>query len=365
MFQKLYRVLVPERAREYLYKHRHRIPTAALIAGLVWDSITLGRPDRLFDNLVLLFYIIIAGIGILIIANQRERNMEKASLPLLILIQFSFGNLVSALFVLYGKSAPFIGGLPFFLLLIALFIGNELFRNRYGLIRFNVGIYYLLLLLYFALVVPVLLRQIGVGVFLLSGLVSVIAIYLYILFMRTVAPRLVQTDKSSFVKIVGSTLVAFNIFYFLNVIPPVPLALREAGIYHHVVRSDSSEYTVQYEKGKWYEFWKRSDSVFNAQRDDSAHCFSAVFAPERLNTSIYHHWEYFNRESGRWKSAARISFGIVGGRDEGFRGFSEKTGLTPGKWRCSVETGRGALIGRDTFTVVHEDKELELVTAIR
>ena len=42
---------------------------------------------------------------------------------------------------------------------------------------------------------------------------------------------------------------------------------------------------------------------------------------------------------------------VSGGRDEGYRGFSVKTALQPGDWRCDVKTAQGALIGRTSFTV--------------
>ena len=85
---------------------------------------------------------------------------------------------------------------------------------------------------------------------------------------------------------------------------------------------------------------------------NSAFCFSSVFAPTDLTAPIYHRWEYYNPGTSSWEERSRLAFPISGGRSEGYRGFSIKTGLTAGEWRCDVETAGGALIGRATFTVV-------------
>jgi hypothetical protein len=77
-------------------------------------------------------------------------------------------------------------------------------------------------------------------------------------------------------------------FYFLNWIPPVPLSLKFGGMYHEVKRS-GDRFELSFEKS-WYEVWKSSDSVLPA--DDPVYCFTAVFAPVALKTTIYHHWYY-------------------------------------------------------------------------
>ena len=96
---------------------------------------------------------------------------------------------------------------------------------------------------------------------------------------------------------------------------------------------------------------------------ETAH-FVSVFAPAGISVPIVHRWEFFNASANEWQTATRVVFPLTGGRDDGFRGFSEKVALTPGKWRCSVETERGALIGRRTFEAVKTPPG-EFVTATR
>ncbi|MEX1120347.1 MAG: DUF2914 domain-containing protein, partial [Candidatus Paceibacterota bacterium] len=67
-------------------------------------------------------------------------------------------------------------------------------------------------------------------------------------------------------------------------------------------------------------------------------------------TPIFHIWEEFEPEADIWRQRGRFNFSVSGGRIAGYRGYSEKT-VTEGLWRCSVETGRGALLGRVKVSV--------------
>ena len=73
--------------------------------------------------------------------------------------------------------------------------------------------------------------------------------------------------------------------------------------------------------------------------------------PTSLSAPIFHTWERYDSQAGKWLTMSRISFPINGGRDEGYRGFTVSK-VSPGKWRCDVETSSGALIGRISFNVV-------------
>ena len=349
----------------YAKLHRRHLPTVALIMGFLWDSITLGRPDQFFDNAVILFYLVVAGVCIGLLTRHSERG-SSSRLPIVLILQFAIGNLSSGLFVLYGVSGTLVGNWPFLLFLAALLIGNEFLRERYGRTTFRIVVFYVLLLSYLILALPVALREMGAGVFLASGFLSVILIAGFVVWLHFIAPKVVEASKGTITTWVATILMLFNILYFTHLIPPVPLALREIGIYHFVERSASGNYTASFEDPKWFEFFKRSDRVFHTSVSDKAYCFSSVFAPARLSTPIYHVWEYYNDEKSEWVEKSRISFGIIGGRDEGFRGFSESAVLTPGEWRCSVKTDRGALIGRRAFSVVAEAEDtVELIQAVR
>jgi len=352
------------RAKNIAQNNRRYLPTVALFAGFVWDTITLGRPDQLFDNLVILFYLVLAGVMIVLLNRQDERGKES-SLTQFIIVQFSFGNLASALFVIFGKSGTLVGSWPFLLVFVALLIGNEFMRGKQNQLRIHVAIYYLFLLSYSVLIVPVLARAIGPEIFFVSGVLSIVLIVFFLSIVYKAAPKQTAEHKQHLLGIVTAVFIGFNVFYIANLIPPVPLSLRDIGIYHNVTRSAENFYVVIFEKGKWYEPWKRSDETVHYSEGDEVFCFSSVFAPARISTPIFHRWEYYDETIKEWETSTRISFPISGGRDEGFRGYSVKDSLFFGKWRCSVETGRGELIGRRTFKIVESFDPPALETGIR
>jgi hypothetical protein len=51
----------------------------------------------------------------------------------------------------------------------------------------------------------------------------------------------------------------------------------------------------------------------------------------------------------RWSLTDSIPINIVGGRDQGFRGYGVKSNHQPGEWRVQVETTDGREIGRVYF----------------
>ena len=165
--------------------------------------------------------------------------------------------------------------------------------------------------------------------------------------------------------IIISIFFILNLFYYFNWIPPVPLSLKDAGIYHHVSRVDE-QYLVKYEKGTWYHFWKSSDNNFHYQPGDTVYCYAAVFAPTELNKKIIHQWQIFDKRSDEWKTTDRLSYKINGGRDGGYRGYTYKKNMQNGEWRINVITKEGLLLGRVSFDVSSiEDKSIKLKTIFK
>jgi len=349
----------------FIKEHKQHLPAVALVFGLVWDSLTLGRPDELYGNLVLLSYLFIAGFCI-VLMTRREMLKKEPKLWLSLIIQFSFGNLTGGLLVLYIGSATFIGNWPFLLILIGLLIGNELFKTRYKRLRFNTVVYYLLVLLYSILIIPVLFRSIAPWTFLASVLLSIFVISGFMYILKLIAKDVFTQSKKTLRVSIFSILVIFGTLYYSNLIPPVPLSVRDIGIFHSVERVGGN-YLVTYETKEWYRLWhkflKRSDSTIYLVDSSTASCFSAVFAPTELETPVFHVWEKFNEDREVWDEKGRFNFSISGGRIAGYRGYSEKT-VDEGRWRCSVKTERGALLGRAGVTV-SPGKSSGFITSVR
>lgn len=355
------------RAFKFWERYEHHLGVGALAVGFFFDLLVADRPDSIGNNLLLLSYIVVAGAVIIILnlreARRREDSHHVEPLFLLLTLQFCFGGLASNLLVLYGRSGTLVGSTLFLAMLVALILGNEYLRNRYAVLKFNVAVYYFLLLSYCVIAVPTFfLHSIGTWEFLASGVVSLLAFAVFLAVLFTIVFRGRERPMRELGMIVGSIFIVFNVLYFLNVIPPVPLSLKNVGIYHSLLKQSEGGYLALYEKPQWYVFWRDTAVAYTLPPGRSAFCYSSVFAPSNLTAPIFHRWEKYDSERGEWVTESRVSFSISGGRDEGYRGWSQKSSLTSGRWRCNVETESGALIGRITFMVIESSTAPELST---
>ncbi len=356
-----------QRSFEVWQKYEHYFGMVALIGGFCFDLIFANRPDSDWDNILLVCYLLIAGTLIVILniksVQKREEEGEVEPFLLLLILQFLFGNLSSNLLVLYGHSGTFTTNSIFVAVLLGMLVGNEFLKSRYGQLRFNIAVYYLLVFTYLIISVPTFIfHQIGVWVFLASGILSLIYIsaFLYAVYRFILRGKYRKRQLVEVCVYIGGIFFAFNIFYFLNVIPPVPLAMKDIGIYHSIARSSGEGYyALTYEAPWWFAFWRSTSPTYHLADGSTAYCVSSVFAPTGLSTPIVHSWEFYDTTTNKWVVRARVGFAINGGRAEGYRGYSEKT-LSAGKWRCDVETSSGALIGRTTFEATSATDALAL-----
>lgn len=339
-------------------RYEHQLGMGALVVGFLFDLVVADRPDSIGNNLLLLSYLVIAGVLIILLNRREMRKKERqhSTEPffLLLLLQFCFGGLASNLLVLYGKSGTLAVNALFLALLVALLFGNEFLRNRYAQLRFNVGVYYLLILTYCIIAVPVFLTHtVSTWVFLLSGLISLGIIAGFLFLLLTIVFRRKEPQKVLGVAaIVLCIFLTFNLLYFLNIIPPVPLSLKDIGIYHSLLKKSDGNYTGLYEPSPWWQVWRNTNRAYTLSAGESAFCFSSVFAPTNLSVPVYHRWEKYDDAKGAWETQSLVAFPIAGGRADGYRGYTVKSALTAGEWRCDVETKSGALIGRSAFEVV-------------
>lgn len=342
---------------KYVRFVRNHISLIAFMSGFVWDTLTLTRIDLLYENFVFISYLTIAATAILLLHAVETGRFSspilkkyKAWLPLF--VQFPLGGLFSGFVIFYSKSASLLTSWPFLLLLVGLFIGNEFFRRRYERLVFQVSVFYFTLFTYLVLTVPIVLGTIGISTFVLAGLLSLFLIGLYLQLLMRLFPEMYRRSMARLWFAVGCIYLAFNALYFLNIIPPVPLALTEVGIYHSVVRTDTG-YAVTYEAPNWYNIFYDTSTTFTTTGTDAAYCFSSIFAPTRLRTSIFHTWDRY--VNGRWVEESRIPYTIQGGRERGYRGYTLKQNIIPGSWRCSIETDAGQVLGVMLFDVVMSD----------
>jgi len=212
--------------------------------------------------------------------------------------------------------------------------------------------------------VPIVLGKMGDDVFLLSGLVSLVAIGAFIHFLYLFLPKEGRANRKTLFLSIGGVFLAINFFYFTNLIPPVPISLKDAGVYHYMERTANGKYFFQGEPKKWYDVFDWYGNVHMVQ-GESLYFYSAVFAPTKLNTNIRHSWQYYDDGLKKWVTSANIPFPIYGGSDNGYRGYSEKTNIFPGKWRVDVTDERGRVLGRTRFEIISVSESIPLFSVVK
>ena len=352
-----------------MYRVRRYWLTIAFLLGFVLDNLTLNRVDQVFDNIVLFTYVILAMASLLVLyaavagkLPERIQRFSKTYTPLL--VQFSFGGLLSGMLIFYARSGTIYDSWPFILLILLVIYGNETIRDRTRRLVFNLSILFVGLFSYVVLVVPVLTGFMGPWIFLGSGFLALFIMYVFFRLLRLIVPNYIKLQLRSIVFSIGFIFVSLNFLYFANIIPPIPLSLKDVGIYHSAVKFENGDYQLTYEKPPWWLFLRDSDKNFHYGGGDNIYCFASVFAPAKLTTDIYHRWEKLNESNGDWEEHGRFSYSIEGGRGTGFRGFTLIRNYSDGDWRCTVETERGQVIGRETFTILPGGRG-ELVTQVK
>lgn len=350
------------------FVRKHWLTTAFLL-GFLLDTITLNRVDQIFDNVVLSSYVILAMLGILLLyAGIAERYSERTNIFLKtkspLLMQYAFGGLLSGMLIFYGRSGSLADSWLFILLILGVIYGNETIKDRAGRLVYNLSIFFVGLFAYVVLIVPVVLGKMGPIIFVGSGFLALLIMYGFFGLLEKIIPNFMKLQKTHAVFFIGLVYVTFNFLYFTNIIPPIPLSLKQVGIYHDVAKQENGLYKLTYEKPKWWEWYRNSDVTFHYSVDEDIYCFASVFAPSRLSTKIFHRWEYYDDVAGEWKEYGRYSYSINGGRGDGYRGYTRISNYREGEWRCIVETERGQVIGKESFTIASGVKA-ELVTEIK
>ncbi len=347
---------LPQSTEEMIRWYERYVAPIALLLGFLLDSfVLLDRVDVLFGNIVLLSYLVLAGIGIVtlnIVASGRIQNRALLAIsPFVpVIVQFFFGALFSAYLSLYSRSAGIALSWIFVLGLALLLVGNERFRVRYTKLSFQIAIYFTALYSFLIFFIPLIFKKIGTPVFILSGLVSVLVIAFLVAVLRILVPERVREAHLRIGRNIFGIYIMFNVLYFSNLIPPLPLALKESGVFHSIVRTGAG-YRLTEEKKPWRVRYLNAPADVHIPKDSDVYVFTAIFAPSGLTTSIRHEWQLYDDLSNQWETLSNVKFSIRGGRDGGFRGYSKKFNPAPGEWRVNVLTESGLVIGRTYFIV--------------
>ncbi len=366
--------------RNWYGKYERPISSLSLIAGFVFDAVTLKRVDLFWENIWVIAHIIIVGVCILLINGidakaegddsgvealaKAAANPSRLHFWLVNLQQFFYGGIWSTFLVFYFRSSDLTVSWPFLLILALSFWANESLKRHFVRLFFQISLFYLAVFSFTIYLIPVLLHKIGTGVFILSGIASLVFIALFLLLIWRTSGRKINENKKLLYALIIGVYALVNTLYFTKLIPPLPLSLKDSGVYHSLKRNSQGQYVVTEES------YGIKDSFnfypdFHKAPGEPVYVYSAIFSPPSLNLNVVHEWQYKDQKSGKFVTKDTINLKVVGGRDGGFRTYSVKYSVLPGQWRVNVLTENGLVIGRVRFNVVEVDNKANLVEQIR
>ena len=338
----------------FAHQYERHLSAISMAGGYVFDSYTFGRIDHASTHIVFLAYLALAGGAIAVSHRLESRPPEMQPSQRLRTIltaatQFALGCLLSGFCVFYLRSASLWSSWPYLLLLVGIFVGNEFFKAYTTRFTLSLLLYFFALFSYAILLVPVLIAMLGTIPFLVSGAVAVAVFWFYIDVLAWLGRERYRQVR---IQILAGTLAiyaAINLFYFAKVLPPLPLALADAGVYHSV-KKVGPVYQAAEEAQPWTTLLG-VPPVLHVTPDEKLYLYSSVFAPARVATVIVHRWDWYDATARRWVPQSHLSFSISGGREGGYRGYSFKNKPKPGTWRVSITTGDGRPLGLIRFSV--------------
>jgi len=335
--------------RDLYFKYERLLLPATMVVGFLVDYFTFINIKISTTFAFLLVYWVLAGIVIAFIHEYDAQKFPWFSVQTRYLrlfsplfIQFTFGALLSSSLVFYWFSGAFSVSWPLMAAVVLLMIFNEAFRQYFQEPIVQISVYFFATISLLLLILPFLFNSLSVWMFILAGIISVIIFVPYVYFLSRAADH-VGRQKHWIIISLLIILGLMNALYFTDIMPPIPLALREAGLYHSI-KPTGATYAMQGEQ---------------------VYLYTAVFAPTNLKTTIVHHWQYYDEPQKEWLERGKLEFNINGGRKEGYKGYSWQTDLQPGRWRVYVENQRGQVLGRIKFNVERAIDTVELQEIIR
>lgn len=358
------------KVKNWYERYERLVSSLSLVGGFIFDAFFLKRVDLFIENFWIVIHLLMAGVGIILL-NLLEHSNAKNKLSdiarsrihfwLIIFVQGAFGGLLSTFLVFYFRSATLATSWIFFALLIAAFVANELLKHHYTRLNFQISMLFLSIYSFSIFIVPVIVHRIGPDIFILSGLLSLGVLAGFLFLLKTFSREHFTHGRRLLRYSIGGIVLAINLLYFLNIIPPIPISLKDAGVYHAVTRNTAGEYILTGELTHLMNYFRLYDPI-HVVAGESLYAFSSVFAPTNFDTQIVHTWQYYDEQKHVWTTASKIILPIVGGRDGGYRTYSTKSALSPGKWRVNVETNRGQDIGRIRFIVEPTNQQAPVAT---
>ncbi len=343
--------------RKIIRENSKYAPILFFIGGFIFDTLTLGRIDRVYDLTVLCLHMSALTIALYLYnladdGKWKNTIIERFEEYLPLAIQFFFGGLSSAYVIYFSRSVSLSKTISFFVILIGLLFANELLKKRISNKYLQFSVYFFVSFTFFTFMIPVFIKEMNTNIYILSGFVSlaITLILITVIYRKSPSTRS-EVNLKKLLSLVFGMYVTINLFYFFNLIPPVPLAL-DAGLVAHNVQKENNQYLVTYERDDWYIFWRDHRLQFIHRPEENVYIFTSIFAPTEIEKSIFHRWKWYNQNTEEWDVIEDIGYEITGGRNAGFRGYTYKNNVKPGLWQVDVITEEELVLGVIDFEIV-------------
>ena len=378
--------------KNFVQKNTGHISLAVFIFGFFLDAFTLPSVTSSWAYFTGIIYASI--VGTLLIMREYIKS-DKISLNIFgkeesyytnifsIFISFFMGSLISFVFIYYLRGADILSGLPILIFILCIMIANEKVDSKNRLL-FDIFVYSVSMTFLFIFMIPVLFKSMGNFVFFFSLVISCIFLYTFTRFIyrldydidkelgvpnnistitndinsklnsklnlrlvskvyNFLSKRYIRLSKKINFKIYEYILVIpaiILIMYFTNIIPAVPLTMRSSDIYGSIYantqNSGIKNYTLLDKCAKNFNFFKSCSISYDNLKQDRIYFYNEIQAPTSLNAKVTHRWEYYNENNKKWQLVSNNSYNISGGRENGYRGYTNISNIKRGEYKVTV-----------------------------
>ncbi len=325
------------------------------LAGFVFDIFTLGEIDETWNITSQSLYLFLASVLLYFefktINPEKIRNSKVWSFFIKYydgIFHFLIGSLISVFTLFYFKSTSFVTSFIFIAFILFIMIANELpIFVRLGRI-FKSFLLGLCTCSFFTYIVPLLMKEIGRTPFFIGIVTSLtLLFFVYLIYSKF------SEDKvfNHFLLPSFGACFLFLSLYIFKILPPVPLAIKDIGVYQKIEKIDG-QYNC-YHQRIWWQFWKKGDQDFYLNKKSRVHVFFTLYSPSNFSDSVIVRWS--KRSKKGWIKYDDIPIKITGGRKKGFRGIAYKEKIVSGEWKVSVRSKDLREIGRIKINVYPEE----------
>ena len=349
----------------FLKESKHHITTLLFVGGFIFDLLILPEAGHVLTVWIGALYLTIVAVAIalrewVVSQNTASKTEQKLFSLLTFGIAYFSGSALSFISVYAIRSAAFSVSWPLLVILLLCVLVNELVSSHDFRFTLDVGVFLIALLFFVIFNLPLLLKVQNDITFLASMVISIVISLLYLFVLQFTSDT--ASEEISRLYALGVGIPMFiGMLYFLNVIPAVPLSLASGGVYHSMVRDSDGEFSAVQEIDTRF-FSKVRVPVYHMKPSDlGVYFFSSVSATAELSAPISHVWEYYDESTKQWVEKTTVAFTLAGGREDGYRAFSQKENVTEGLWRVTVKVDDKRIVGRMKFYITKSEGEEGLV----